>query len=166
VDAIQYALGRGPCVDAVLDSHVYRTGDLSADERWPEFGRKTVAETGVFSMLAFRLVLEDDDSLAGLNLYSRRPHAFDDSASLTGGVFATHAAIAVAAAGRQERIGNLEQALESNREIGIAIGVLMSAQLVTREQAFDLLRMASQHSHRKLRDVAAQVAETGVLNYP
>jgi len=166
VDAIQYSLGSGPCVDAVLDNHVYRTGDLGSDERWPEFGRRTVAETGVVSMLAFRLLLEDDDALAGLNFYSTQPHAFDESTMLSGGVFATHAAIAVAAADRQERISNLEQALASNREIGVAIGIVMSQQLVTREQAFDLLRMASQHKHRKLRDVAADVAETGRLDYP
>jgi ANTAR domain/GAF domain len=166
VDAIQYELGTGPCVDAVLENHVYRSGDLSADPRWPEFGRRTVAETGVVSMLAFRLLLEDDDALAGLNFYATKPHAFDDATELTGGVFATHAAIAVAAAGRRERIANLEQALLSNREIGIAIGVIMSAQLVSRERAFDLLRMASQHTHRKLRDVAAEVAETGLLNFP
>jgi hypothetical protein len=166
VDAIQYELGSGPCVDAVLEQTVYRTGNLAVDARWPEFGRRTVAETGVVSMLAFRLFLEDDDALAGLNLYSTRPDAFDRSSELSGGVFATHAAVAVAAAGRQERIVNLEQALESNREIGIAIGVLMTRQLLTRERAFDLLRMASQHSHRKLRDIAAEVADTGSLNFP
>jgi hypothetical protein len=166
VDAIQYELGTGPCVDAVLENHVYRSGNLGTDSRWPEFGRRTVAETGVVSMLAFRLLLEDDDSLAGLNFYASRPNAFAEDSELTGGVFATHAAIAVAAAGHRERIANLEQALLSNREIGIAIGVIMTGQLVTRERAFDLLRLASQHSHRKLRDVAAEVADTGMLKFP
>src|ERR1700759_993323 len=36
VDAIQYELGSGPCVDAVLDDTIYRTGDLAGDTRWPE----------------------------------------------------------------------------------------------------------------------------------
>jgi GAF domain-containing protein len=164
VDAIQYELGSGPCVDAVLDHKIYRTGDLAGDIRWPEFGTRTVVETGVVSMLSFRLFLEEDDALAALNFYSTQPDAFDESTTLTGGVFATHAAIALAAAGRQERINNLEQALESNREIGVAMGVLMSRQLLTREQAFDLLRMASQRSHRKLREVAYDVVETGELD--
>jgi hypothetical protein len=35
---------------------------------------------------------------------------------------------------------------------------------MTREQAFDVLRMTSQRTHRKLRDVAYDVVETGVLD--
>jgi hypothetical protein len=47
--------------------------------------------------------------------------------------------------------------------IGVALGVLMSARKVTQEQAFTLLRVASQNLHRKLRTVAAEVVETGTL---
>ncbi|MCW2597788.1 MAG: hypothetical protein JWP39_3676, partial [Jatrophihabitans sp.] len=60
-----------------------------------------------------------------------------------------------------ERITNLERALASNRDIGVAIGVLMGMHRVTREQAFDLIRVASQGKHRKLADVARDVADTG-----
>ena len=37
---------------------------------------------------------------------------------------------------------------------------------LTRQQAFDLLRVASQHSNRKLRDIAVEVADTGTLDLP
>ena len=57
----------------------------------------------------------------------------------------------------------MERALESSREIGTAIGILMARELCTADQAFDLLRVASQHTHRKLRDIAAHVKETGAL---
>ncbi|HEV2888024.1 MAG TPA: hypothetical protein VGX49_14005, partial [Jatrophihabitans sp.] len=40
VDQIQYELGGGPCVDAALQQSIYRTGELAADRRWPEFGRR------------------------------------------------------------------------------------------------------------------------------
>ncbi len=166
VDAIQYELSSGPCVDAVVDNEVYITGDLSADARWPEFGARAAAETGVLSMMAFRLLLEDDDTVAGLNLYSTHRAAFDESSALNGTVLATHAAIAIAAASRKEHITNLEQALTSNREIGIAVGVLMASQLLSRDEAFALLRVASQHTHRKLREVAHDVAESGILELP
>ena len=53
--------------------------------------------------------------------------------------------------------------MESSRCIGVALGVLMSARKVTQEQAFALLRVASQNLHRKLRAVAAEVVETGTL---
>jgi GAF domain-containing protein len=163
VDKIQYSLGSGPCIDALLDNTVYRSGNLAADTRWPEFGRRAVEEAGVISMMAFRLFLEDEESLAVLNFYSTQPDAFDDESARVGEVFATHAGIAITAATRQERIDHLETALQSNREIGMAIGILMARELLTQEQAFDLLRMSSQHTHRKLRDIANDVIETGSL---
>jgi hypothetical protein len=53
--------------------------------------------------------------------------------------------------------------LVSNREIGMAIGVLMTSCRITDQQAFDMLRPASRHHHRKLRDVPAEVVLTGEL---
>lgn len=166
VDAIQYELNSGPCVDAILQQTVFRTGDLSSDERWPEFGRRAVTETGVYSMLGFRLYLEGDDTIGGLNLYSTQRDAFDESAELTGGIVATHAAIAMTGVRHRSQADHLRLALESNRQIGVAMGVLMTRQHVTRQQAFDLLRIASQNSHRKLADIAMDVCDTGTLDYP
>lgn len=34
-DALQYALGTGPCVDTVLEDSVHRSADLAHDARWP-----------------------------------------------------------------------------------------------------------------------------------
>lgn len=64
----------------------------------------------------------------------------------------------------EDRASNLQQALSTNRRIGVAIGVLMAAQRVTHDEAFDRLRHASQHSNRKLRDVAEDVILTGQLD--
>lgn len=165
VDAIQYELTSGPCVDAILQQCVFRTGDLSRDSRWPEFGSRAAAEQGVFSMLGFRLYLEDDDTIGGLNLYSTQRDAFDSSAELTGEIVATHAAIAMSGAKHRSQAEHLRLALESNRQIGVAMGVLMSRERVTKQQAFDLLRIASQHTHRKLADIAMDVSETGMLEF-
>ena len=68
-----------------------------------------------------------------------------------------------AAVQAQEQIAHLEIALVSSRRIGAAMGVLMASRRVTDEQAFALLRMASQHNHRKLRDIAEEVVLTGEL---
>lgn len=43
------------------------------------------------------------------------------------------------------------------------MGILMTRYRVTRDQAFDLLRITSQRSNRKLRDIAAEVGDTGIL---
>jgi AmiR/NasT family two-component response regulator len=45
----------------------------------------------------------------------------------------------------------------------VAMGILMQQHRLTRAQAFDLLRVASQDTNRKLADVAMDVADTGVL---
>lgn len=166
VDAIQYELMSGPCVDAVVEDTVFRSDDLRTETRWPEFATRAVTETGVISILSFRMFFEDGDLLAGLNLYATKPAVFDDEAETRGLLLATHGALALAGALRLNKIENLERALNTNREIGIAIGILMARHLATREQAFDLLRVASQNSHRKIVDLARDVVETGDLELP
>ncbi|HST46317.1 ANTAR domain-containing protein [Jatrophihabitans sp.] len=66
----------------------------------------------------------------------------------------------------QAKIENLHCALNTNREIGTAMGVLMARHQLTAEQAFSLLRRASQHSHRKVVALAAEVVQTGMLELP
>ena len=63
----------------------------------------------------------------------------------------------------RSKAANLELALISNREIGAAIGILMMTHKCTSDQAFDMLRRASQHTHRKLAALARDVTTTGVL---
>jgi hypothetical protein len=64
------------------------------------------------------------------------------------------------------RIGNLEVALETSREIGIAVGIVMFQHKLSPEQGFDLLRRISQSAHRKVREVAADIATTGLIRLP
>jgi DNA-binding response OmpR family regulator len=66
----------------------------------------------------------------------------------------------------QQTSTQLQMALTSNRQIGVAVGVLMAREKVTSERAFDLLRRRSNHTNRKLRDVAEEVALTGQLSQP
>jgi hypothetical protein len=166
VDRIQYELMSGPCVDAALERTVFHANDLRTDHRWPEFGRRAADETGVLSMLSYRLYFEDDELQAALNVYATKVDAFDDVAEMTGLALATHAALGLTNAARLGRIEGLERALETNRDIGVAMGILMNRHLATKKQAFDLLRVASQRTHRKLGDIALDVIETGALSYP
>jgi hypothetical protein len=66
----------------------------------------------------------------------------------------------------REKNEHLENALTSNRKIGAAMGILMANHKLTEQQAFDALRIASQHSHKKLHDIAFDVVETGHLELP
>ena len=165
-DALQYQLGSGPCVDAVLDQALYHPGDLRCDQRWPEYGRRVSAEIGWISMLSYRLggELLDDETIAGLNVYSAQVSAFDDLAVRMGLLLATHGALLMAAGSHRERAAHFERALGNSRDIGVAIGVLMTKHNLTRDQAFDLLRVASQNTNRKLSDIAVEVGDTGHLD--
>ena len=73
---------------------------------------------------------------------------------------------AIARAADREQKDHLTNALASNRKIGAAIGILMATHKITEQQAFDALRLASQHSHRKLHDIAFEVVDTGQLALP
>jgi GAF domain-containing protein len=163
VDDLQYATGEGPCVDSIREHHVFRSDYLPTDERWPIFGRLVTNRTEVLSMLCHRLFLEEETTLGALNLYSIKPAAFTNESIDALDVLATHAAIAFAKAQEQEENAHLQVALSSNRTIGIAMGILMSSQGITRQHAFDALRIASQHSHRKLVEIAKSVEFTGEL---
>jgi len=164
-DAIQYELGSGPCVDALLEDNLYRPDDLRTDRRWPEYGARVAEQVGFVSMLSYRLHTEPatGELIAGLNVYADRPSAFDATAVEVGLLLATHGSLAIAAEFNRERADNLERALRTSRDIGVAMGVLMHQHKITRDQAFDLLRIASQSSNRKLHEVAAVVGDTGDL---
>jgi GAF domain-containing protein len=165
VDAVQYETGEGPCLSAILEADTFRTGDLAAETRWPRFSRPAVERTGVRSVLAFRLFAESDSSGA-LNLYSRERDAFDDDAVAVGGILTAHAALAFARARERAQISGLEQAVASNRAIGMALGILMAMRRVGPDEAFDLLRTVSQRTNRKLREIADDVVHTGQLPEP
>jgi AmiR/NasT family two-component response regulator len=111
-------------------------------------------------VLAFQLAC---GRAVALNLYAAGPGAFSSDAIDTATILAALASCLVALDEAVDQASNLEAALESSRTIGVALGVLMSARKVPQDQAFTLLRVASQNLHRKLRAVAAEVVETGTL---
>jgi len=156
VDAIQYETSEGPCLDAIRDHEVFETGDLGAESRWPQFSGRAQRETGITSMLCFRLFVEGG-TLGALNLYSKAADAFDEGSRTVGLVFAAHAAVALSTAIHEEQ---MDEALQSRDLIGQAKGILMAREGVSAKEAFDMLRRASQRLNVKLRDVAGQMVET------
>lgn len=65
--------------------------------------------------------------------------------------------LATSQARHAEVRSQLQQALSSRTVIDQALGILMAEQRCDAEQAFALLRMRSQSSQRKLREVAADL---------
>ncbi|GAB3437260.1 GAF and ANTAR domain-containing protein [Phycicoccus ginsengisoli] len=161
VDVLQYDIGEGPCFEAATDG-VELSGCLATDQRWPAFGPQCVEHTGVQSMLSVRLCVTGRD-FAALNFYSQERGAFGEEDVDVATLLAPYASLAVEHALRVQDTSNFEAALSSSRQIGTAIGIIMARRLVTSEEAFELLRGVSQDLNRKLREVAAQVEETGEL---
>jgi len=166
VDALQYACGEGPCLQASADTpesgEVVRAPDLAHDERWPGFVKLCVEQTPVRSMLGVKLILAGADRGA-LNFYSESVGNFTEVDAAMGAIFAPFAALALQNTLHARDVANLETALASSRQIGTAMGILMARQLITSEQAFAQLSAASQQLNRKLRDIAADVERTGQL---
>lgn len=162
LDRLQAGFASGPGVDAASTGDAQLSTDLSIDERWPEFGPTAVANHGTRSVLSVQLAAGGQHRAgAVLNLYAGPPDAFDETSRAMAEMLAAAAAVALGATRISERNANLELALQSNRDIGTAIGILMGLHRVTRPAAFTLLREASQRSRRKLRDIALAVIETG-----
>src|ERR1700712_1140938 len=67
-DALQYKLGSGPCVDAIDEDTLIVSGNLAGDSRWPLYGPEAAELAGVKSVLAVRLVLDEDQLIAVLNV--------------------------------------------------------------------------------------------------
>ena len=78
-------------------------------------------------------------------------------------LFATHAQTLLRYVRATRQIADLEQALTSSRLIGTAIGIVMYAHKITRDEAFERLVASSQHLNRKLADIAETVTRTGEL---
>ena len=160
LEQLQNQLDEGPSLAAVRLSEDIASLDLGHDTRWPRFAELAGRATGVSSVLSYRLV---GSHPSVLTFYGAEPAGFTDEARHTATIFAAQAATLVALLAAEDHSANLETALQSSREIGMALGILMAHRKVTAEDAFDLLRSASQNLHRKLRDVAVEVMETGTL---
>jgi len=153
VDAIQSETQQGPCIDAIKEHEVFLTSALSAEARWPEFAHRAHRESGIESILSLRLFAQED-TMGALNMYSSLPDAFDDHDVAIGSVFAAHAAVAMAAARQEEQ---LDARADSRDIIGMAKGMIIARRGVSEDEAFDILRRASQRMNVKLRDLAEQM---------
>ncbi len=162
LDSAQRQSGQGPCLDAIAQGMTIYAGDFGDEDRWPDFEREATAK-GIRSMLACPLFV--DGTLGTLNLYARYPLAFGvidrAKAVLLAGLAAVALSAAFTQAEQQRQSSNLHAALATRELIGQAQGILIERERVTPDQAFDILRRASQHLNLKLRDVAQSLVETG-----
>jgi GAF domain-containing protein len=161
VDAIQYRFSSGPCLDAYRHQVIYRIESTDTDERWPEFSRGAAA-AGVRSVLSFPLVVSGD-GIGALNLYSDIASGFDTRDEKSGAVFAAHASVTLAhlrAYWRTDEVRrNLEEALASRGVIDQAKGILIAREGFSADDAFEVMRRASQRANRRVHDLAQEIVD-------
>ena len=162
VAAIQLRTGEGPCLDAIARKLTFYADELGTDPRWPKFGPEAAA-LGMRSLLA--LPMATDGTLGALSLYARYPKAFGVIDRARGLLLASMAGFACSAARSHEdearREENLHAALVTRELIGQAQGILIERERISADQAFHVLRQASQHLNVKLREVARDLVDTG-----
>jgi GAF domain-containing protein len=162
-DALQRELAEGPGLLSGEQNADYLLFDVAEESRWSRWCAALAETTPIRCVLSLPLVAGHS---AALNLYAERPGAFTDDDVNLATVFAAHASSLVALQEAEDHAANLETALQTSRVIGAAVGVLMAHHKIAQDDAFTLLRVASQGLHRKLRDIAVEVVETGTLPDP
>lgn len=155
-DQWQYELRQGPCLDAIREAEVVWSPDITADERWPQWGARAAAELGVGSMLCFQLYTTRTTHGA-LNLYGTSIDAFSDADRILGASFAAVAAAAIRSAEAEDQ---LHSAVASRMIIGQAQGILMERFALSPANAFAVLSRISQDTNTKLIVVAEEIVRT------
>jgi ANTAR domain/GAF domain len=158
IDALEREVGDGPCVDAITDEAWQLDSNLQRSSQWPQLARRVVAETPVRGMAGFRTLVRDT-KVGALNFFSDTPDALTPASATEGAIVAAFVSVALAAADQHEEAATLRAGLESNREIGKAIGLLMAGHKINSDAAFAQLKKASQDLNLKIADVAREVVD-------
>lgn len=155
IDELEWETGEGPCLDAILSNRFEWDPDITRGSAWPKLAERALRETPVRGMIGYRL-LAGERKVGALNLLSDRAGAFTEGAADIGAIVASFASVAIGAARHHEAADSLRAGLESNREIGKAVGLLMATHDSTDDQAFAMLRDASSRLNVRLADLARQ----------
>ncbi|MBF5080794.1 GAF and ANTAR domain-containing protein [Quadrisphaera sp. INWT6] len=155
---LQQTAGQGCCRDAATHRRPVRVDHLAFERRWPALAARA-DQTPWISVMCLPLHLHGD-LLGELTVLSNHPRAFSQDTETIGQLLAAHAAVALAHA---RQMDSMHQGLAHRDVIGQAKGVLMERHRLSAEQAFAVLSGTSQHTNRKLADLAADLAETGEL---
>lgn len=158
LDRLQHELGEGPGRQACDSSSIVVAEDLATDPRWPSFAAHA-RRAGMVAAIAVPLLPEREFRAwcGWLTLYSRQPGSFSPASIALAETLALYCSTTVNSG---LHAANLESALASRDLIGQAKGIIMVRRNVDDEQAFAILRRASQHTNRRLRDVAAAVVRS------
>lgn len=156
IDALEWEVGQGPCVDAMLADRFEVDADITRHSAWPLLAASVVAKTPVRGMVGYRIQV-GPRKVGALNVFSDTAGALTREDADLGAILAAFASVALGAAGGKENVRNLRVALSGNREIGKAIGLLMATHRITDAEAFEMLKQASNELNVRLASLAADL---------
>ncbi len=164
IDAVQYSVGDGPCLDAFRNRRENLVDLSVAEQRWPMF-TAAAEDDDIKSLLAVPLI-SGGQALGALNLYAYAVRAFDATDITLVRMAAARAADAVASVvalvGARELAAQMESAMASRAVIEQAKGIIMGRRGVDEATAFEILRQQSQDTNVKVRVVAEQLVRGAV----
>jgi GAF domain-containing protein len=156
---MQFAAGQGPVVETLRYNETRHVRDTSADDRWQAFCR-AACQAGFSSLITMPLHTGQQPAGA-VALYADRPGAFNGAAHDIALLFAAQGGTAVHNAevygACRDMVGNLQVTLETRAVIEQAKGVLHAKLAISMDEAFELLRRASQNTNQKVRVLADQL---------
>lgn len=169
LDRIEQNLGQGPCIDALESGRPVLLDDALSSPQWRDYcGALNAA--GMRSTLGVPMELEQD-SAAVLNFFAPTPGTFTRHAVADALTFAGIAGKALRVAIRikalNETTKDLDAATKSRAVIDTACGVIISQNRCTHDEAFRILRKASNDRNQKLRDLAQTLVDgVGIQKQP
>ena len=108
--------------------------------------------------------------VGSINVYADAPQAFTPDDRSAAGVIAAHASLILATLelveSSEAKVAQLQEALTSRDVIGQAKGILIEREGCSADEAFEMLKTASQTVNRKLRLVAADVVSEAEKGRP
>jgi hypothetical protein len=160
MDELQYELKEGPCFAAVTRERFVLINDMRSTGEERDFARRA-AEMGVLAQAGVQLA--DGNHRAGLNLYSRRAGAFDQSTVQLAELFATQAASILNYA---DQVEQLSEAVHTRSDIGVALGIVMERYSINSQQALAFLVRNATSRDLKLRALAQQIIDATFESTP
>ncbi|WP_217238484.1 GAF and ANTAR domain-containing protein [Streptomyces sp. AC555_RSS877] len=159
LDEKQYGQDDGPCLQALRTGEELLVRDMLQESRWGDYPPYAAA-CGIRSSLSLPIAAHTHTACA-INLYAAPPDAFGQADLTALRSLAAEATGAISLAQRiadtQEFADQLQTAMHSRSVIDQALGVVMGQRRCSADEAFGILRSASQHRNIKLRDLCAEL---------
>ncbi|MET1085939.1 MAG: GAF and ANTAR domain-containing protein [Arthrobacter sp.] len=172
LEEVQNAFREEPSFPAADSTQSVAVPDVLLEPRRPHF-IGAAARQGVRSVLSLPLQL-DATAQATLNLYALRAGVFDGDDTARAEAFAMHASKALRLAVRitelQQARDDMALAMQSRTAIDVATGVLMAQHNCGQDEAFQIMRTASNNANVKLRELAGRItnalsSKRGITTY-